>query len=186
MTIRSLPAFLLISFGIAWGISALYIFNQTRMTVLFGPISGTHPLFILAVYSPAIAAITVVLWSGGIQGLRRYLSRMFLWRCSSYWYAFVIFGIPLIYFTGAVAKGNLFATPLPFATPRQALAAMAFMLVLGPVEELGWRGIALPLIQRHLAPVWAGLILGVIWGIWHLPAFYLSGTPRALGALHHS
>lgn len=56
--------------------------------------------------------------------------------------------------------------------------ALAFMLVLGPVEEFGWRGFALPLLQQHFAPIWAGLILGVIWGMWHLPAFYLSGTPQ--------
>ena len=56
---------------------------------------------------------------------------------------------------------------------------MAFMLILGPVEEFGWRGLALPLMQRRLAPIWAGLILGLIWGVWHLPAFFLSGTPQS-------
>ncbi|MGB8622698.1 MAG: CPBP family glutamic-type intramembrane protease, partial [Paracoccaceae bacterium] len=38
---------------------------------------------------------------------------------------------------------------------------------------------ALPLLQRRLAPVWAGLVLGLIWGVWHLPAFLLSGTPQS-------
>jgi membrane protease YdiL (CAAX protease family) len=52
------------------------------------------------------------------------------------------------------------------------------MLFLGPVgEEFGWRGLALPLLQRRFSPFWAGLILSVIWGVWHLPAFLLSGTP---------
>lgn len=40
-------------------------------------------------------------------------------------------------------------------------------------------GVALPLLQRRLAPIWAALILGLIWGVWHLPAFYLSGTPQS-------
>ncbi len=56
---------------------------------------------------------------------------------------------------------------------------MGFMLVLGPVEELGWRGVAMPLLQRRLAPFWAALVLGLIWGIWHFPAFLLSGTPQS-------
>ena len=59
------------------------------------------------------------------------------------------------------------------------LAAIAFMLILGPMEEFGWRGFAMPLLQRRMAPVWAGLVLGVIWGVWHLPAFFLSGTPQS-------
>ena len=60
-----------------------------------------------------------------------------------------------------------------------ALGAMLFMLFLGPVEEFGWRGVALPILQRHMAPLWAGLIIGATWGLWHLPAFYLSGTVQS-------
>jgi hypothetical protein len=53
------------------------------------------------------------------------------------------------------------------------------MLIKGPVEEFGWRGFALPLLQRRLAPIWAGLLIGLIWGFWHLPAFLLSGMPQS-------
>lgn len=44
---------------------------------------------------------------------------------------------------------------------------------------MAWRGLALPLLQRRLAPLWAALLLGVVWGVWHLPAFWLSGTPQS-------
>jgi hypothetical protein len=30
-----------------------------------------------------------------------------------------------------------------------------------------------------MSPLSAGLVLGVIWGVWHLPAFLLSGTPQS-------
>jgi uncharacterized protein len=165
VTIKMLPAFLFVAFGLAWGILALFIFNQEQMTAAFGPISGRHPLFILSVYSPAIAAFGLVLYSGGFVGLKRFLTRLLLWRCSANSYAFLLLGIPLIYVAGSAVKGNLLENP--------------FTLVLGPVEEIGWRGVALPLLQRHLSPLWAGLILGLIWGIWHLPAFFLSGTPQS-------
>ena len=59
------------------------------------------------------------------------------------------------------------------------VSAVFFAVIKGPVEEFGWRGLALPLLQRKFAPVWAGLILGIIWGFWHLPAFVLSGTQQS-------
>ena len=83
------------------------------------------------------------------------------------------------FFLGSAVKGNLFVDPFPFDGIAPILGAMAFMFMLGPMEEFGWRGVALPLLQRRFAPFWAGLILGLIWSIWHLPAFFLSGTPQS-------
>lgn len=175
----ALVPYLFISFGIAWGLLSLYLFWPEQVTPRMGEISASHPAFILAVYSPAIAAIAIVLYCSGRRGLQAYLSRLLLWRCSTGWYAYMIVGIPLIYAVGSLVKGNLFDDPFPFESMTQMLASMAFMLVLGPVEELGWRGVVLPLLQRRLAPIWAALILGLIWGVWHLPAFFLSGTPQS-------
>ena len=60
------------------------------------------------------------------------------------------------------------------------LPALAITLLIGPLgEEFGWRGVALPLLQRRCTPLWASLILGTIWGAWHLPAFVLGGTPQS-------
>ena len=42
-------------------------------------------------------------------------------------------------------------------------------------EELGWRGYALNLLQKKYVPLKASLIVGVIWGFWHLPLMILSG-----------
>ena len=179
MTTRALAPFFAITFGIAWTILGLYIYLNEPMARAFGQISGKHPLFVLAVYSPAIAALILVAWCGGAAGLKRYLSRALLWRCPAPWAVFLIFGIPLIFVAGAAVKGNLLTDPFPFSSVGAAVLAMAFMLVLGPIEEFGWRGLALPLMQRHLAPILAGLILGIIWGIWHLPAFLLGGTPQS-------
>ena len=175
----SLVAFILITFGWTWGIAGLFIFLPDQMTSLFGELTGRHPLFFLAMYSPAIAAFIVVIYYGGVGGLRRYLSRLLLWRCSPAWYAFVIIGIPLLFFGGAAVKGNLFSEPFPFSSFQTLAVAMLFMAIKGPIEEFGWRGLALPLLQRKFAPIWAGLILGVIWALWHLPAFLLSGTQQS-------
>ena len=174
----ALVPFLLIAFGLAWGILALYILLPGPMTAIFGQLSGHHPLFILAVWSPAIAAFIVITYHAGLAGLQRYLSRMLLWRCPPLWYVFLL-GMPLLFYAGAAVKGNLFTDPFPFTSLPAMLSAIAITLILGPIEEFGWRGLALPLLQRWFAPIWAGLILGGIWGIWHLPAFLLSDTPQS-------
>ncbi len=179
ISFRSFVPFLIISFGLAWGILALYIFLPEGMASVFGQLTGNHPLFFLAVYAPAIAAFIIVARTGGVTGLKRFLVRVLLWRCSSAWYAFLIIGVPLIFIVGSLMRGNLFTEPFPFMSFHNLLAALALAAIKGPIEEFGWRGLALPLLQRKLAPVWAGLVLGVIWGLWHFPAFLLSGTQQS-------
>jgi membrane protease YdiL (CAAX protease family) len=53
-----------------------------------------------------------------------------------------------------------------------------FTIVAGIGEEFGWRGYLLPRLQtRHNALV-SGLIVGVIWAIWHIPLFFLKGMSQ--------
>ena len=183
LSFLSLLPFLLITFAIAWGVLALYIFLPDQMTEVFGQLTGQHPLFFLAVWAPAIAAFILVVYHHGIAGLGRFLSRVLLWRCNPAWYAFLLLGIPLIFIGGSALKGSLFTDPFPFATLPSMLIALGLAAIKGPVEEFGWRGVALPLLQRKFAPIWAGLILGIIWGLWHLPTFLLSGTQQSQWAV---
>ena len=175
----ALIPFLLVTFGLVWTVLGLYILRPEQMAKTFGQMTGQHPLFYLAVYAPAIAAFPVVARYGGLKGLRRYLSRLRLWRSSRAWWAFLIVGLPLVFFIGAVLKGDLIAAMPRFSSWQSLAALLGLVLIKGPVEEFGWRGLALPLLQRRLAPIWAALILGGIWGFWHLPAFMLSGTQQS-------
>jgi len=176
---RSIALFLVLTFGIAWGILAAFIFFPETMVSLFGEITGQHPLFYLAVWAPAIAAFIVILRLSGLNGLRLYLSRALIWRCLWEWYAFLLLGVPLVFFAGSFLKGNLSEVAFPFASASAFLVALVFIAIKGPVEEFGWRGLALPLLQRKMAPIWAALTIGVIWGFWHTPAFLLSGTEQS-------
>jgi len=46
-------------------------------------------------------------------------------------------------------------------------------------EEFGWRGYALPRLLTLSNPLMASLLLGIIWGVWHLPLFYISGVSQS-------
>jgi membrane protease YdiL (CAAX protease family) len=49
----------------------------------------------------------------------------------------------------------------------------------GPLgEELGWRGFALPRLLHNCSALIASVIVGLIWGLWHLPAFFINGLPQ--------
>ncbi len=179
ITVKSLVPFLIMTFALTWGILALYIFLTDQMTALFGQLTGDHPLFFLAVYAPAIAAFIIILHKTRVSGLRRFLTRMLLWRCSKYWYAFLLIGLPLVFYLGSAWKGTLFSEPFPFSSAGALATALLLGVIKGPVEEFGWRGFAQPLLQRKFAPVWAAFIIGIVWGFWHLPAFLLSGTQQS-------
>jgi len=180
---RDLIPFFVLAFMIAWGILGLYMFASETMVRLFGNLSGEHPLFYLAVYAPAIAALTLILYRSGIDGIRRFLSRLLLWRVSIQWYFLLIVVVPAVFYVSGLFKRGTCDTLFPFPSAKAYLVALLLMAIKGPIEEIGWRGIALPLLQRTLVPIWAGLVLGVIWAVWHLPAFLLSGTPQSAWSL---
>ncbi|MBF9029477.1 CPBP family intramembrane metalloprotease [Rhodobacterales bacterium HKCCE3408] len=172
----ALIAYVAITFAITWGIVAGYIVAPEATAALLGQISGLHPLYFVATWAPAIAGLALVFVFGGGRGLAAFLSRVLIARCPWHWWAFILVGIPAIYMAGSLMKGGPLVAPLPPEGVGMVLAMMALMLILGPVEEFGWRGVAQPLLQRHVAPLFAGAIIGTVWGIWHLPAFYLSGV----------
>jgi membrane protease YdiL (CAAX protease family) len=182
MTTKTLIPFLALTFGLTWGIAALLILFPDQIAAIFGEMSISNPLFILAVYSPGFAAVFLVLRQYKLKGLGSFFRRLALWRASWYWWLFLILGIPAIMYAGAALKGTI-SDPFPFSPWHQVFPALAIALFLGPIEEFGWRGLALPLLHRRFAPFWAGLILGVIWGVWHIPAFLIGGTPQSAWAL---
>lgn len=176
--LRALAPFLFLTFAIAWGILAAFIFLPATMESLFGEITGQHPLFYLAVWAPAISALIVVGHYSGREGLRHFLGRALLWRAPWAWYAFLLLGVPLVFYAGAWIKTGSFGFTFSFESAPAFLTALLLIAIKGPLEEFGWRGLALPLLQRRTSPLLAALTIGVLWGLWHMPAFLLSGTPQ--------
>ena len=94
------------------------------------------------------------------------------------WYLalFALLGVPLIMLLGflayAMAPPDLGALGGPAYALLYVLGFVLTMLLGGPLlEEIGWRGFALPRLQRRYGPLVAALVLGVLWALWHLPQF---------------
>jgi membrane protease YdiL (CAAX protease family) len=179
MNTKTLIPFFGLTFGLTWGIVALLILFADQLTAIFGEADLSNPLILVAVYAPGIVGVILVGWYYRLKGLGSFFRRLTLWRMPLSWWLFLVLGIPVIFYIGAAIKGTI-RDPLPFSSLSQALPALLIALfTIGTMEEFGWRGVALPLIQRKLSPFWAGILLGVAWALWHVPAFFLSGMPQS-------
>ena len=129
---------------------------------------------------PLLAALIVIPITQGWAGLRELGSRMIRWRVRWYWYVVAI-GLPLavLLLTAAlnVALGASAPSLASYGSVSTILLVFAVRLVnpgdgaLG--EEPGWRGFALPGLQRTLSPLVSTLILGVLVTGWHVPLLFL-------------
>ena len=175
MTVKTIIPFLVITFGLSWGIAALVIFFTDQVVAIFGEITNRNPLYIIMAYSPGIAGTFLVWRHYGLRGLGSFFRRMTLWRMPLVWWLFLIIGVPSLAYIAAALNGTI-GDPFPFSPWYEVFPALLQSLfLLGTMEEFGWRGILQPLLQRKMAPIWAGLIVGIIWATWHLPAFLFGG-----------
>jgi membrane protease YdiL (CAAX protease family) len=175
---HQLIAFFTLTFAITWGVGALAIFLPGQFRDLFGELTDSSPVYFLAVAAPTISA-TLVTWVGeGRAGLAALYARLIRWRFGIRWYALVLIGIPAL---GWLVSRLAGPTPLEdVSTPAILFALLLNLLISGPLgEELGWRGFALPRLLKQFSPLVASLILGAIWGVWHLPSFFLSGMVQS-------
>jgi uncharacterized protein len=179
MGTKTLISFLALTFGLSWVPMALFMIFPDQLTPIFGEISTSNPFFLLAVYAPGISGIFLIWQHYGLKGLGSFVRRLFIWRAPIHWWLLLLLGIPVIVYAAAAIKGTI-NEPFRFAPWYMLFPALLQSLLLGPIgEEFGWRGLALPLLQRRFSPFWASLILGVTWAIWHAPAFVMSGTPQS-------
>jgi membrane protease YdiL (CAAX protease family) len=140
---------------------------------------------------PSLAAFIIVLVIGGKQGFLDLVRPFGRWRAKVWIWLLALFGPALLYLTGLGIHLLLGGKAPPFIMIRQELNLIPLYLVLvvlmpwnGPVgEEFGWRGYALPKLQDKYGALVASLVIGTIWGIWHLPSFFApQGVVGAIAA----
>jgi membrane protease YdiL (CAAX protease family) len=152
--------------------------------VVWVPRAAGVPVGILGdlwTWIPALAAILAAALTGGRPALRRLFAALVRWRVGWEWYVLVLAAPAVLAaaVAGAYALlGGSWAVGFPAATA--GLGSLAVFLVVltltdGVGEELAWRGFALPrLLERYSALV-ASVVLGVLWGLWHLPLLFTEG-----------
>lgn len=179
----ALVAYALLAYGLSW--AWLIPLAVSGSVVEQGSGQPTH---FPALLGPMFAALLVA-WRTG--DLPRLLRSMTMVRVRTRWWVFALSPVLLgcvVWAMLAMAGAQLpqvsgFAemSGLPSTVGVAAVAALV-LLVNGFGEETGWRGFALPLLQRRFSPLAAMSIVAVLWAGWHLPMFFVVGNFRSFGA----
>jgi len=171
-----LAVFFPLAIGISWSIGvplAITAAGQADRP------SMPFSLHYLVGYGPMVAALLLTWITDGRAGLRELFGRILKWRVRPIWW--VMAASPLIAF-GCLAVGQrlLQGQWMEFALlgrvqflPDLGLGALfLWVFTFGFGEEIGWRGYALPRLQKGRSALSATLILSLFLALWHVPAFF--------------
>ena len=180
---HGLLAYLLLAYGLsrAWLLPMAF----GGLVVLTGEGWPTH---FPALLGPMVAALLVAAGTGKLRPLLASMVRVLV---PLRWWVVAL--SPLILLGGVLLVDLIIGAELPapaaFAEMSGLPAALGLagvglliLLVNGFGEETGWRGFALPLLQRRMSPLPAMLVLAVIWAGWHLPMFFVVNNFRSFSA----
>lgn len=152
-------AFVVAAYSISWTLWAV------------SAAGGGDVPFLMGVLGPPVAAVLVLRRTGG--SLRGWGSSLVRWRVPLRWWAYAL-GLPVLVYAVVSLVLQLLGSPVDWGLALERAPAYAatwfFVLVLGgAMEEPGWRGFGLPHLLETHSPVRATLILGLAWGMWHVP-----------------
>jgi membrane protease YdiL (CAAX protease family) len=178
-----------------WALLAFFTLAYALSWAWVVPLALTHqvvrrgdgwPTHAPALLGPLVAALAVTAWTAGRPGVRELLARIGRWRVAARWWLVAV--SPAAFLVVTLAGLRVAGEELPAAadfgrfsgTPAVGVVG-AFLIItlVGSLgEESGWRGFALPRLQRRLGALNATLVLAPLWWLWHLPQFFVIATYR--------
>lgn len=176
-----------------FALTLLISWGGVFLVVAFGP--GRFPVTVeefrpyLAIGMPAmlagpvLAGLLTTAFTDRRKGLRSLRSRLLRWRVGGRWYAIALLTPPLTVLAALLPLSLVSADFLPAiltSDDRSALLIIGITtgLAAGIFEEIGWTGFAAPKLAFRRNAVMSGLLLGGVWGLWHVvPWTVQNGTP---------
>ena len=145
------------------------------------------PVYYFASLGPLLSAMVTSFLIGGSESLKELFGRMFRWNVSPVWWVVAFSPLLLLAVTEVVirvATGEWFDIGLlgqvEFLPDLGLGALFLWLFTYGIGEETGWRGFALPKLQKNHSALRATFYLWIIWACWHAPAFFLVYDPAIL------
>lgn len=161
-----------LAYGIAWGgsllIAATKGFDPSRIGL-----SEIFIMFLFMLAGPSLAGVGLTAVLEGRSGLKALLSRLKEWRFGWRWGAVAVLTVPVLSLATLLLLSVLVSPVyMPEITPDKLLFGLVAGSLAGFIEEIGWTGFALPRLRLRYSPLASGLILGVLWAVWHIVADY--------------
>ena len=191
--IKSHPllGFYALAFAITWGGLVMVVGGPSEIPGSPDLLGTRFALVLLAwLAGPSVASILMTGIVYGREGLRDLLARMTRWQVSARWYAVALLTAPLLSVAVLLALSLSSPEYLPTILTTSDKGALLLQGIVGTFvggifEELGWTGFATPtLLKRMRYGVLAtGLIVGVLWGVIHLPLYYWGASGDLSGVL---
>jgi len=176
--------FFLLTFAYSWLIWIPSVLDGLGVDLPFDVAGYSMVVVIIGAFAPLLAAITLIPRDGGWKGIKSFFGRALDFHIKPV-YLVIALGLPLVIHVIAhylalavgldVAK-TLFPSEVSVAPIVLAIPYFFLMLILGGgQEEFGWRGYAQEPLQEKIGVIPASLVIGLIWGIWHLPLWFMAG-----------
>ncbi len=179
-----LAAFFALAYALTW--------SAWLPLALRGPVYGDRLSYLhfLGSLGPLVSAFVMTGLVSGRSGVRELLGRVFQWRVPLGWHLLAWFGPAVLYGIAAVVvrfvwlpwpKLGQFGHSEEFAQLAVPVYWMLSLICYGFGEEVGWRGFALPHLQRKYSALTCAVIMSVFWALWHLPVFAFSAGMSQMG-----
>lgn len=131
-------------------------------------------LSILSVFTPSIIALILTAINKGKKGVSELFVKQTIQKTRIKWFIISLIGIPLIGTLAMLTSLNFDISKFSLRT-YQLMPQIVVIVLIALGEEYGWRGFLLPRLLNKFSLLYSSIILGLIWGFWHFPA-YLIGT----------
>lgn len=164
-------AYFLLTYAISWTAALAVIAPHLLKHQAIPKLDGIL-MFPAMLLGPPVVSIVLTRALDGQSGLHDLFARMLRIRIAARWWCALLIPPALVF-------GVLFALrgfDSAIFTPGFFAKGIFFGLIAGTIEEIGWTGFAYPRMVRNGHPFRAAILLGALWGLWHLPVIDFLGT----------
>ena len=173
MNKKLIKEFLIITFTIMlvfWGGCALIsqLFDMTINNIFL------RIMHIIGGFSPTISSYISLKRNDKVKNFKEWLKKIFDVKHNVATYLLVVLFVLIYYLIGCLINGFEYGTPI-----FMSILIVPMMLFGGGNEEVGWRMILQPELEKKFGFNLATILTAITWWLWHLPIFFIKGTANA-------